>query len=366
MSDRKIRVGITHGDINGIGYEVIIKALNDPRMTELCTPIIYGSAKAAAFYKKTIENAENFNFNLISSAKDANPKRVNLINCCDDSLKVEPGVMTLEAGTAAAEALRTAARDLKNKEIDVVVTAPICKENIQSDDFHFTGHTEFFAEMFEGEPLMMMCSDLMKVGLATIHIPVSQVSNSITGENIINKLKQLKQTLIQDFSITSPKIAVLSLNPHVGDGGVIGMEDTETVLPAIQDAVRENVLAFGPFAADGFFAAAAYTKYDAILAMYHDQGLAPFKALSHDGVNYTSGLSIIRTSPAHGVGFDIAGKDKADESAMRQAIYMALDIFRSRKIYEQISANPLKTYKRETGAKDISVSDLPDTEEEKD
>lgn len=362
MSDRKIKVGITQGDINGIGFEVIIKALNDPRMSEICTPIVYGSSKAAAFYKKTIEETENFNFNLISGAKEANPKRINLIECAGDSLKVEPGQATPEAGAASLDALLAASKDLKEGLIDVIVTAPICKENIQSDKFHFKGHTEFFADMFGGKPLMMMCSELLKVGLVTIHIPVSEVSSHITQEGIVEKLKQLRKSLIQDFSIHEPKIAVLSLNPHAGDGGVIGKEDAEIVLPAIQKANKDKILAFGPYPADGFFGAASFKKFDAVLAMYHDQGLTPFKALSQDGVNFTAGLPIVRTSPAHGVGFNIAGQNLADESAMREAIYMAVDIYKSRAIYNEISANPLKTFKKETGGKDVSVSELPDTE----
>ena len=362
MGDRKIKVGITQGDINGIGTEVIIKALMDARMAEMCIPVIYGSAKAISFYKKTIGEAENFQFNLISSAKDARAKRVNLIDVSGEEIRIEPGTMTGEAGTASVQALRTAAKDLKTGDIDVMVTAPVCKENIQSKDFTFTGHTEFFAAEFGGEPTMMMCSDLLKVGLVTIHIPIAEVSPSITREKIVKKLRELRKTLIQDFSVHEPRIAVLSLNPHAGDGGLIGKEDQEIVLPAIQEAAREKVLAFGPFPADGFFASAGYAKYDALLAMYHDQGLAPFKALSHDGVNYTAGLAIVRTSPAHGVGFDIAGKNMADESAMREAIYLAIDIFESRQIYARISADPLKLHKRETGGKDVSVFDLPQEE----
>ena len=299
MSDSKIRIGITQGDVNGIGYEVIIKTLCDPRMCELCTPIVYGSAKAASFYKK---------------------------------------------------------------QIDAVVTAPICKENVQGEQFGFTGHTEFFAHEFGGDPLMLMCSDLLKVGLVTIHIPVSEVSASVTKQRIVTKLRELRQSLIQDFSVREPRIAVLSLNPHAGDGGLIGSEEKEIIVPAIQAASQQKILAFGPFAADGFFASAGYMKYDAVLAMYHDQGLAPFKALSCGGVNFTAGLPVVRTSPAHGVGFDIAGENRADESAMRDAIYLALDVVRSRRVHAAITANPLQKYKRDSGA-DVSASELPDEPE---
>ena len=359
MSESRIRVGITQGDMNGIGYEVIIKSLADPRICELCTPVVYGSAKAAGFYKKAVESSENFSFNIISSAREANPKRVNLINCVSDELRVEPGVMSAAAGGGSVAALKAAAADLKAGAIDVVVTAPICKENVQAEAFRFTGHTEFFADEFGGEPLMMMCSDLLKVGLVTIHIPVAEVSAAITQEKIVSRLRALRHALIQDFSIREPRIAVLGLNPHAGDGGLIGREEQETIIPAIQAAAKEKILAFGPFAADGFFGSGAYAKYDAVLAMYHDQGLAPFKALSDGGVNYTAGLSVVRTSPAHGGGFDIAGQGVASESAMRDAVYMAVDIVRSRRVYAEISANPLRKYKRESGA-DVSASDLPE------
>lgn len=359
MSEAKIKIGITQGDPNGIGCEVIIKALADPRMCELCTPVVYGSSKVAGVYKKQIEGVENFGFNVISSAAEANPKRVNLINCTGEDFRVEPGVLTAAAGAASVLALKAAAADLKAGLIDAVVTAPICKENVQGIDFPFTGHTEFFAHEFGGEPLMMMVSDLLKVGLVTIHIPVSEVSSALSVGKIVGKLEELRQSLIQDFSVREPRIAVLSLNPHAGDGGLIGSEEKDIIVPAIQEASRRRILAFGPFPADGFFASAGYTRYDAVLAMYHDQGLAPFKALSGGGVNFTAGLPVVRTSPAHGVGFDIAGTGKADESAMRDAIYLALDVIRSRRVYAEISANPLQKFKRESGA-DVSVSDLPE------
>ena len=362
MSDSKIRIGITQGDVNGIGYEVIIKTLCDPRMCELCTPIVYGSAKAASFYKKQIDAAENFGFSTVASAREASAKRVSLVDCVSGDLRVEPGVQTAAAGEASVAALRAAAADLKAGLIDAVVTAPICKENVQGEAFRFTGHTEFFASEFSGEPLMMMCSDLLKVGLVTVHIPVSAVSASISKEGIVTKLRELRQSLIQDFSVREPRIAVLSLNPHAGDGGLIGSEEKEIIVPAIQAASQQKILAFGPFAADGFFASAGYMKYDAVLAMYHDQGLAPFKALSCGGVNFTAGLPVVRTSPAHGVGFDIAGENRADESAMRDAIYLALDVVRSRRLYAAITANPLQKYKRDSGA-DVSASELPDEPE---
>ena len=359
MSEQKIRVGITLGDTNGVGCEVIIKTLADNRMCELCIPIIYGSAKAISFYKNKIAGVGEFQYNLINSASEANAKKINLINLVSEEVKIEPGVVNKISGDVAVKALNRSVSDYKAGLIDVIVTAPINKESIQSGDFSFTGHTEFFAHEFGGVPLMLMCSDLLKVGLVTMHIPVSQVSAQITSEKIVEKLKQLRKTLISDFSIVEPRIAVLALNPHSGDGGLFGEEERTVIQPAIEQASNEGVLAFGPFAADGLFASRAYTKYDAVLAMYHDQGLAPFKALTPDGVNVTGSLSVIRTSPDHGVAYDIAGKNRADESSMREAIYMAIDIFRSRKAYAEMTKNPLRRYEREKG-RDVSVKDLPD------
>lgn len=343
MSEAKIKVGITQGDINGIGYEVIIKSLLDPRMCELCTPVVYGSAKAAGFYRRQVEDAENFNFNIIGKASEANPRRVNLIDCTPGELRIEPGQLTAEAGKASIAALKAAAADLKAGAIDVVVTAPISKENVHEAGFDFTGHTEFFAAQFGGEPLMMMCSDLLKVGLVTIHIPLEEVSRSVTEEKILASLRGLRSSLIRDFSVREPRIAVLALNPHAGDGGVIGTEEREIITPAIRTAFSEGILAFGPFPADGFFASGGYARYDAVLAMYHDQGLAPFKALAMDeGVNYTAGLPVIRTSPAHGTAYDIAGKGIASEDSFRQAIYVAIDVFRNRQREKEAHANPLR------------------------
>ncbi|MFI3330659.1 MAG: 4-hydroxythreonine-4-phosphate dehydrogenase PdxA [Rikenellaceae bacterium] len=359
----KIKVGITHGDINGVGYEVIIKTLLDNRMCELCTPIVYGSSRIAQEYKAGIAGAENFSFNLVSSAREARPgKKPCLINCVNQDLKAEPGKSTKTAGKAAVDALNAAVKDLKEGAIDVLVTAPISKENVQSESFNFTGHTEFLADAFSGEPIMIMCSELLKVGLVTIHTPITKVIEGVTKQKIVEKIYQLEKTLKQDFSIVKPRIAVFALNPHAGDGGMLGTEENEIITPAINEAIANKVLAFGPFPADGFFAAASYKNYDGILAIYHDQGLAPFKALSPDGVNFSANLAYIRTSPDHGVAYDIAGKDVADPSSMRAAIYSAIDIYRSRKNYKQISARPLRKYEREKGA-DVSVKDLPESPE---
>ena len=362
MSDNRLKIGITQGDTNGIGWEVILKTLADSRIAELCTPVVYGSPAAAGYYRRCIADLEEIAFNTVSSARDARRGRVNLIACGPQELRIVPGEPSPEAGRAAVEALQAAVRDLKEGTLDALVTGPIDKETAQADDFRYTGHTEYLAAELEGSPMMLMCSDLLKVGLVTIHIPVSEVSASVTKQRIVTKLRELRQSLIQDFSVREPRIAVLSLNPHAGDGGLIGSEEKEIIVPAIQAASQQKILAFGPFAADGFFASAGYMKYDAVLAMYHDQGLAPSKALSCGGVNFTAGLPVVRTSPAHGVGFDIAGENRADESAMRDAIYLALDVVRSRRLYAAITANPLQKYKRDSGA-DVSASELPDEPE---
>ena len=363
MSEQKIRVGITLGDVNGVGPEVVIKAFTHPLMSEMCIPVLYGPAKALSFYRKGIEGAENFAYTVVSSARDARSRRVNLVECGDSEVKIEPGVSSPEAGRAAVAALRAAVADVQEGVVDVLVTAPINKENVQSDDFQYTGHTEFLAAAWGGGPLMMMCSDLLKVGLVTIHVPVSEISVGITKEKIVQRIEQLRCSLIADFSVNEPRIAVLALNPHAGDGGLLGGEEEMIIRPAIQEAARRGILAFGPFAADGLFASGAFRRYDAVLAMYHDQGLAPFKALTPQGVNFTASLPFVRTSPDHGVAYDIAGQGVADPASMREAIYLAQDIFRSRQLYARITQNPLLRYEREKGGRDISVSDLPQTEE---
>lgn len=360
--DNKIKVGITLGDVNGIGPEVIIKAFSDARMLEFCTPVVYGSAKALTYYKKSLEGSDNFQFATIRSADEARAKRINLINCMGDELDVEPGIPASAAGEAAVKALRSAVKDFKDNLINVVVTAPINKENVHSAGFDFTGHTEFFASEFEGVPLMMMCSDLLKVGLVTIHIPLAEVPENISTERIVSALDGLRHSLISDFGIVEPKIAVLALNPHSGDGGLLGKEEETVIKPAVLEANGKGILCFGPFAADGFFASEGYSKYDAVLAMYHDQGLAPFKALTPEGVNFTAGLDVVRTSPDHGVAYDIAGQGVADPSSFREAVFLALDVYRNRERYTEMTKNPLRHYEREKGA-DISVKDLLPEEE---
>ena len=363
MPENKFKIGITQGDTNGIGWEIILKALADPRMTELFTPVVYGSPKAAAYYRNTVAEIEAFSFNPVASAAEARRGKANLV-ACGETADIAPGKPTPEAGRAAVEALCAAMRDLKAGHLDALVTAPFDKETVQADDFRYTGHTEYLAAELEGEAMMILCSDVLRVGLVTKHIPVSEIARNITKERIVRALGTLRRALIEDFGIVEPRIAVMALNPHAGDGGLLGREEQEIIRPAIVEAFSKGVLAFGPFAADGLFAGGGYAKYDGILAMYHDQGLAPFKSLSPDGVNFTAGLSAVRTSPDHGTAFDIAGKDKADPQSMRNAIYAAIDIAEHRRAWAEWTRNPLQRAERDRGGRDVSVKDLPQTEKE--
>lgn len=341
MSSEKIKVGITQGDINGIGYEVIFKALADPRMQEICTLVIYGSSKVAAYHRKAL-NLPTISFNSISNGREAHSKRINMVNCLDDNVRVELGKPTEAGGESAFLALEKAIQDLKNKAIDVLVTAPINKKVIQSEAFNFPGHTEYLASAFGGTPLMLMVSDLLRVGVVTGHIPVKDVSAAISQELIVEKLKILNQTLKEDFVVRRPRIAVLGLNPHAGDDGLLGKEEIETIKPALELAKKEGIMAFGPYPADGFFATDGFKKFDAILAMYHDQGLTPFKALSFStGVNFTAGLPVVRTSPDHGTAYEITGQNVADEQSLLSAIYLAIDVYNNRQMNKEITANPL-------------------------
>ena len=342
----KVRVGITHGDFNGIGYEVIIKTLINPGIVELCTPIVYGSSKIASYHRKAIENIGDFNFNLVKNAQAANPKRPNIVNIYEQEVKIDVGTSTPIAGKLSVLALEAACEDLKNNQIDVLVTAPINKENIQSDTFKFPGHTEYLAQKFNStEQLMLMVSNNLRIGVITGHIPLREVANQLTSELILKKIKILNESLKKDFAIRKPRIAVLGINPHAGDGGVLGNEEAEIITPAIRQAFdKENIMAFGPFPADGLFGTDNYTKFDGILAIYHDQGMIPFKTLAFDsGVNFTAGLPIVRTSPAHGTAYDIVGKNIASEDSFREAVYLAIDIFKNRKMHAELNKNPLKT-----------------------
>lgn len=344
MSDERIRVGITQGDINGISYEVIIKTLMDPRIEELCTPVVYGSPKVAAYHRKAL-NVENFTFNQIKDADEATYRKAYIINCMDDNVRVELGKSTEYGGQGSLLALQAAIADIKAGKIDVLVTAPINKYNIQSADFKFPGHTEYLANAFNTkEVLMLLVSDTMKVGVVTGHVPLSQVPSLITKEAILTKLRLLNKSMIEDFGIRRPRIAVLGLNPHAGDQGVIGSEERDIIIPAINQANEENIVAVGPYPSDGFFGSDSFVKFDAILAMYHDQGLAPFKVINFDtGVNFTSGLPIIRTSPDHGTAYDLAGKNEANPNSFRQALYLAVDLFKNRQQHKVLTANPLKS-----------------------
>lgn len=355
-----LRVGITHGDTNGVGYEIILKAFAEQTMFEVCTPVVFGSAKIGSYHRKALGIETQFHF--VNSAKDAVDGRLNLVNCFDNDVNVEFGRTSQEAGRAAYWALEAATEALKNGEIDVLVTAPICKNAIQSPDFNFAGHTEYLANRIgEGnEPLMVLANDVMRVALVTTHLPISEVAAAITKENVAKKIRQLNKSLQHDFLISAPRIAVLGLNPHNGDDGVMGHEEKEAIAPAVQEAVEQGIQCFGPYPADGFFGAGMFSHFDAVLAMYHDQGLAPFKALSMDnGVNITAGLPYVRTSPDHGTAFDIAGCNKASEASFRQAIYTAIDIHRNRKADDEARKNPLpKLYheRKEDGSRNRHVT----------
>lgn len=360
-SSPRLRVGITHGDFNGVGYEVILKMLDDPRILELCTPVVYGSAKIAAYYRKGLELAFNIPFNQIQQASQARTDAVNIVNVIGQEAHIAPGESTPEAGEAAFIALERAVADLKEGTIDVLLTAPINKANIQSDTFRFAGHTEYLASACGdgAEPLMILFNDRIRVALVTTHLPLAKIAEAITEDAIIAKLKLFNQSLTADFAIVKPRIAVLSLNPHAGDGGLLGTEEKEIIAPAIERARNQlKVHAFGPYPADGFFGNGLYTKFDGVLAMYHDQGLAPFKTLAMEsGVNFTAGLPYVRTSPDHGTGYDIAGKGVASEASMRAALYAAIDIFRSRRTHEEMTASPLPKLYHERG-RDNVVLDL--------
>jgi 4-hydroxythreonine-4-phosphate dehydrogenase len=327
------KIGITHGDFNGINYEIIMKALSDFKILEVCTPIVYGLPKVASYYRKALEINE-FAFQFIKNAQQFTPKKPNLVNLCDDEMKISVGESAEIAGKMAELALTTACSDLKNNLIDAVVTAPINKSNMQSSTFKFPGHTEFFSEQFKAQnTMMLMVAESLRVGFVTNHTAINETGKLLNTELILRKIKILNHSLIKDFLCTNPKIAVLAFNPHAGDKGLFGKEEIEILKPAINQAFEQNINAFGPFPADGFFASGQYTQFDAVLAMYHDQGMIPFKLLAYEGgVNFTAGLPVVRTSPAHGTGYDIAGKNIASPDATRNAIYLAIDILNNRKL----------------------------------
>lgn len=325
------RIGITLGDINGVGPEVVIKSLADNRLLNMITPVIYGSSKILSFYKKQL-NMEEFSYSQVRNPGQYTAKQVNIVNTWDETLEAHPGKASKDSGRAALQALQQAATDLKDGLLDALVTAPIDKSTIHSEEFPFKGHTEFLAGFFNVKNhLMLLTSDTLRVGLVTEHVPISQVASLITRERVEAKFKALESSLKKDFGINKPRIAILGLNPHAGDNGLIGEEDEKILKPLINDLKNQGKIVYGPLPADGFFAAGGYLKYDGILAMYHDQGLAPFKSIAFDsGVNFTAGLPVVRTSPDHGTAYAIAGKNQADERSMRQAIYSAIDIFKRR------------------------------------
>lgn len=344
MQNGKIVVGITQGDSNGISYEVIIKALSDARILDQFTPVIYGSSKLFGFYKKTIPELEQIDTNAINSAKDAHVKRINIVNCLPENAFAEPGKASPDSAKAAITSLEAAVKDLKAGNIDVLVTGPINKKAMSVQGFGFPGHTEFLQNAFHVKDVtMFMISERMKIGVVTGHIPLKDVPAAITEEKIVSKLKLMSESLRKDFCIDQPRIGVLSLNPHSGDGGLLGDEEEKIIVPAIRKANEEGIYAFGPFSPDGYFGLSQYEKFDATLAMYHDQGLAPFKAIAfEDGVNFTAGLPIVRTSPDHGTAFELAGRDEADPRSMRSAIFCAIDIYNNRKRWEALQAGKMQ------------------------
>lgn len=340
---KKYLVGISMGDMNGIGIEVIIKTFLDNRMMEWCTPVLYGSSKIVMFYRKLL-NPGPFNFAQSRSIDKIQWNTFNIINCWEDDPMIQPGLSNETAGKYAFLSLQAAVTDLKEGRLDALVTAPINKKSIKTENFPFTGHTAYLAQQAGADDyLMLMCGRDMRVGLVTEHVPIAEVSQHIKKDRIVKKLEILKTSLVKDFGIEKPRIGVLGLNPHAGDEGIIGREDLEEIKPAIAEAKGKNIFALGPYPADGLFGTGNYRKFDAILAMYHDQGLVPFKALNFDsGVNYTAGLSFVRTSPDHGTGFDIAGKNLAREDSFREAVFLAIDILRKRERYKELTSNPLK------------------------
>ncbi|GGH68487.1 MAG: 4-hydroxythreonine-4-phosphate dehydrogenase PdxA [Bacteroidetes bacterium] len=341
QSDNHIRVGISCGDLNGIGMEVVIKAFADPAMLELCTPVLFGSSKSLSYHRKAI-NAHDFKFNTVEQAIDAVDGKFNVVESWSELVNLELGKEDPLVGDYAYKSLEIASEALKKGHVDVLVTAPVNKNNIANEERVFTGHTEFLGEYFKGEPLMILAGDQLRVGLVTGHIPLKNVAKSISSEKVVVKLRQLNDALVQDFGISKPKIAVLGLNPHAGDGGLLGEEDQKIIEPAVRTAFDKGIVAMGPFSSDGFFGSGEWKKYDAVLAMYHDQGLIPFKTIHFgEGVNFTANLSVIRTSPDHGTAYDLAGKGTADEQSFRQAVYMAIDAFRHRSQHLEITANPL-------------------------
>lgn len=338
----KIKLGISIGDLNGIGIEIILKTFLDKRMLDFCTPIIFGSTKVITNYKKDMNI--NVSFNGIKHIDNAIHGKLNILNLWKEDIKIDLGTPTSISGSYAFKSLEAATNALSDGEIDILVTAPVNKDNIQSEDFKFPGHTEYLESKLQGESLMILMTDTLRIGLITGHIPVSEVATAVTSELIKKKVEILYTTLVQDFTIIKPKIAILGLNPHCGDNGTIGSEEDDIIRPTITKLQDEGKLVYGPYAADGFFGSENYKNFDAVLAMYHDQGLAPFKTLSFgEGVNFTAGLNKVRTSPDHGTAYDIAGKGIANINSFKEAIFKGIQVFRTRKEYNSLTKNTLKT-----------------------
>lgn len=337
------KIAITHGDINGVGYEVILKCFEDERLAELCVPVLYGSSKILAFYRKQL--GIETKYNVVETPEAARPGVLNVINITPENVRPEPGASSEAAGMAALESLEAAVDAVRQGRVDAIVTAPINKKNIQSETFVFPGHTEYLENVAgpDQRALMVLASENLRVALVTTHLPLSEVSGAVTEDAIVEKLRLFNNSLRRDFGIHHPRIAVLSLNPHVGEEGLLGNEEKDIIIPAVEKAKEEKIMCFGPYAADGFFGSGRFVKFDGVLAMYHDQGLAPFKVMAMDtGVNFTAGLPWVRTSPDHGTGYDISGRGEASAESMRRAIYAAIDVWRNRAIHDSAHENPLK------------------------
>ena len=361
--DKKPIVGISCGDVNGIGIEIIIKTLADNRILDFCTPVLFGNNKVINFYRKSMPDV-NINFNIIKDPGFINHKQLNLYNCWEEDVNITPGILNDIGGKYAVKSLTAAAKALKEGKIDGLVTAPLHKKNVQSADFNFTGHTPYLKNLFgAADVAMFMVAENMRVALLTEHVAVKDIAPFITRENIISKLQIINNSLKRDFNINKPRIAVLALNPHSGDEGLIGKEEEEIIKPAVKEAKQRDIFCFGPYAADAFFARGQHEKFDGVLAMYHDQGLIPFKSMAiGEGVNYTAGIAGVRTSPDHGVAFDIAGNGKADESSFREAIFKCVDIINGRREYDEQYSNPLKKISSRmiANAVDQKITDIPE------
>jgi 4-hydroxythreonine-4-phosphate dehydrogenase len=340
MIENKVIVGISQGDINGIGLEIILKTLIEPEISEICIPVLFSSQKTVSYFRKAL-SLEDFNFNSLRDFKELHTKKPNVFICYEEEVLIELGKASVDSGKYAKLALEQATTALIEKKIDVLVTAPINKHAMQEAGFNYPGHTEYLGEKLGGKPLMLLCADKLRVAVVSGHVAIKDVAQSITEQNVLVKIEQLNNSLIKDFGIRKPKIAVLGLNPHAGENGKMGNEEEMAISPAIKKA-QETMFVHGPYSADGFFGNNTQSQFDGVLAMYHDQGLIPFKTLAfNNGVNFTAGLNYIRTSPDHGTAYEIAGKNMADASSFRESIYAAIDIFKNRQLYSEISANPL-------------------------